>query len=171
VDINDRKTDVSVGESGELIIQGPQVMRGYKGKPEETDETLRDGWLHTGDIARMDNDGYFYIVDRLKDMIISGGLNVYPRDIDEVLYQHPKVAEACSIGVPHPSRGESVKVFVVLKDGDTATPDEIITFCKDKLAKYKWPDEVEFRKSLPKSTVGKILRKDLRAEEMAKRGK
>lgn len=171
VDINDRKTDVSVGESGELIIQGPQVMKGYKGKPEETDETLRDGWLHTGDIAKMDNDGYFYIVDRLKDMIISGGYNVYPRDIDEVLYQHPKVAEACSIGVPHPSRGESVKVFVVLKDGDTATPDEIIHFCKDKLAKYKWPDEVEFRKSLPKSTVGKILRKDLRAEEMAKRGK
>ena len=96
---------------------------------------------------------------------------MYPRDIDEVLYQHPKVAEACSIGVPHPSRGESVKVFVVLKDGDTATPDEIINFCKDKLAKYKWPDEVEFRTSLPKSTVGKILRKDLRAEEMAKRGK
>jgi len=170
VDINDRKTDVPVGESGELIIRGPQVMRGYKGKPDETRETVRDGWLHTGDIARMDEDGYFYIVDRLKDMIISGGYNVYPRDIDEVLYQHPKVAEACSIGVPHPSRGEAVKVFVVLKEGQTATQDEIINFCKDKLAKYKWPDEVEFRASLPKSAVGKILRKDLRTEELAKCG-
>lgn len=170
VDINDRKTDVALGKSGELIIRGPQVMRGYKGKPEETKETLRDGWLHTGDIARMDEDGYFYIVDRLKDMIISGGYNVYPRDIDEVLFQHPKVAEACAVGVPHPSRGEAVKVFVVLKEGESATQEEIIDFCKDKLAKYKWPEEVEFRAVLPKSAVGKILRKDLRAEELAKRG-
>jgi long-chain acyl-CoA synthetase len=169
VDINDRKTDVAAGESGELIVRGPQVMRGYKGKPEETKETIRDGWLHTGDIARMDEDGYFFIVDRLKDMIISGGYNVYPRDIDEVLYEHPKVQEACSIGVPHPSRGEAVKVFVVLKQGQQATPEEIINFCMEKLAKYKWPEEVEFRESLPKSTVGKILRKDLRTEELARR--
>jgi long-chain acyl-CoA synthetase len=108
-------------------------------------------------------------VDRLKDMIISGGYNIYPRDIDEVLYQHPKVQEACAIGVPHPSRGESVKVFIVLKAGQKATQEEIIDFCKDKLAKYKWPEEVEFREALPKSTVGKILRKDLRMEELAKR--
>ncbi|HQG32351.1 MAG TPA: long-chain fatty acid--CoA ligase [Deltaproteobacteria bacterium] len=169
VDINDRKTDVPVGKSGELIIRGPQVMRKYKGMPAETKEVLRDGWLHTGDIAYMDEDGYFFIVDRLKDMIISGGYNIYPRDIDEVLYQHPKVQEACAIGVPHPSRGESVKVFIVLKAGQKATQEEIIDFCKDKLAKYKWPEEVEFREALPKSTVGKILRKDLRMEELAKR--
>ncbi len=169
VDINDRQTDVPLGEPGELIVRGPQVMRGYKGKPEETKETVRDGWLHTGDVATMDEDGYFYIVDRIKDMIISGGYNVYPRDIDEVLYEHPKVLEACSIGVPNPTRGEAVKVFVVLKQGQQATPEEIINFCKDKLAKYKWPEEVEFRETLPKSAVGKILRKDLRTEEMARR--
>jgi long-chain acyl-CoA synthetase len=169
VDINDQQTDVAPGESGELIIRGPQVMRGYKDKPEETQQALRDGWLHTGDIATMDEDGYFYIVDRLKDMIISGGYNVYPRDIDEVIYQHPKVLEACTIGVPHSSRGESVKVFVVLKQGQQATAEEIIGFCKDKLAKYKWPEEIEFRETLPKSTVGKILRKDLRSEELARR--
>jgi len=171
VSLADRKTDMPAGESGELIIKGPQVMESYKGMPAETGDVLRDGWLHTGDIARMDDDGYFFIVDRLKDMIISGGYNVYPRDIDEVLYQHPKVMDACAIGVPHPVRGEAVKVFVVLKEGQTATGNEIIHFCKDKLAKYKWPDEVEFRASLPKSTVGKILRKDLRSEELAKREK
>jgi long-chain acyl-CoA synthetase len=159
-----------VGESGELLVQGPQVMRGYWGMPEETDDTLKGGWLHTGDVARMDEDGYFYIVDRLKDMIISGGYNVYPRDNDEVYYQHPKVQEACAIGIPHPTRGEAVKAFIVLKEGETATQEEMIDFCKDKLAKYKIPEEVEFRTSLPKSTVGKILRKELRMEEMARRG-
>lgn len=171
VDIEDQKTDVEQGKPGEMIIRGPQVMRGYKGMPEETKNTIRDGWLHTGDIAVMDEDGYFYIVDRLKDMIISGGYNVYPREIDEVLFSNPKVLEACAIGIPHPSRGESIKVFVVLKPGEIATEKEIIDFCKEKLATYKLPTEVEFRKELPKSTVGKILRKELRAEEMAKRSK
>jgi len=170
VSIDDRETDMPVGESGELLVQGPQVMRGYWGMPEETEDTLKGGWLHTGDVARMDEDGYFYIVDRLKDMIISGGYNVYPRDIDEVYYQHPKVQEACAIGIPHPTRGEAVKAFIVLKEGETATQEEMIDFCKDKLAKYKIPEEVEFRTSLPKSTVGKILRKELRMEEMARRG-
>ncbi len=171
VSLADRSTDMTAGESGELIVRGPQVMKGYKGMPFETEEVLRGGWLRTGDIAFMDDDGYFFIVDRLKDMIISGGYNIYPRDIDEILYQHPKVMEACAIGVPHPTRGEAVKAFVVLKEGQSATKDEIIHFCKDKLAKYKWPEEIEFRESLPKSTVGKIMRKDLRAEELAKRGK
>ncbi|MCP4133448.1 MAG: long-chain fatty acid--CoA ligase [bacterium] len=170
VDMDDGKTEVAVGEPGELCIKGPQVMQGYKGLPNETADALKDGWLHTGDVAKMDEEGYFYIVDRMKDMIISGGYNVYPRDIDEVFYQHPKVEEACSIGVPHAVRGESVKVFVVLKAGQTATKEELVDFCKDKLAKYKHPDEVEFRKELPMSAVGKILRKDLKAEEMGKRG-
>jgi long-chain acyl-CoA synthetase len=171
VDLNDGKTDVPVGETGELLIKGPQVMKGYWNKPEETAETLTDGWLHTGDIAKMDEEGYFYIVDRIKDMIISSGYNVFPRDIDEVFYEHPKVVEACSIGIPHPTRGEAIKVFVVLKEGETATQEELIEYCKDKLATYKLPAEIEFKKELPKTNVGKILRKDLRAEEMTTKSK
>jgi len=170
VSIEDRVTDMPVGEPGELIVRGPQVMKGYYRMEDETKETLRDGWLHTGDIAKMDSDGYFYIVDRLKDMVISGGYNVYPRDIDEVLFQHPKIVEACSIGIPHPSRGEAIKAFIVLKEGETLTEKEIIEFCDSRLAKYKLPTEIEFRKELPKSTVGKVLRKELRAEELKKRG-
>ena len=171
VDLEDGVTDMPVGERGELIVKGPQVMLGYKDRPEETANTLRDGWCYTGDIATMDEDGYFYIVDRKKDMIISGGFNVYPRDIDEVYYDHPKVQEACSIGIPDPTRGESVKVFVVLKEGMTATQEEMIEYGKTKLATYKLPTEVEFRKELPKTNVGKILRKQLRAEELEKRKK
>jgi long-chain acyl-CoA synthetase len=171
VDLEDEITDVPVGERGELIVRGPQVMLGYKGKPDETAKTLRNGWCYTGDIATMDEDGYFYIVDRKKDMIISGGFNVYPRDIDEVFYLHPKVQEACAIGVPHPTRGESVKVFVVLKEGETATQEELIEYCKTRLATFKLPTEIEFRKELPKTNVGKILRKQLRTEELEKRKK
>ena len=169
VDLETGEKDTPVGQPGELIVKGPQVMKGYKNRPDETAKTLRDGWLYTGDIATMDEDGYFYIVDRKKDMIISGGFNVYPRDIDEAIYEHPKVQEACSIGIPHSTRGEAVKVFVVLKENETATENEIIDFCKPKLAKYKWPVEVEFRKELPKTNVGKILRKDLRKQEIARR--
>ena len=171
VDLEDGVTDMPVGERGELIVKGPQIMLGYKGKPEETANTLKDGWIYTGDIATMDEDGYFYIVDRKKDMIISGGYNVYPRDIDEVYYEHPKVQEACSIGIPDAKRGESAKLFVVLKEGETATQEELIEYGKTKLAAYKLPVEVEFRKELPKTNVGKILRKTLKAEEMAKRKK
>ena len=169
VDLDDGNTDVPVGGSGELFIKGPQVMKGYLNNPEETAKTLTDGWLHTGDIAKMDAEGYFYIVDRKKDMIIAGGLNVYPRDIEEVFYENPKVQEACAIGIPHPTRGEAVKVFVALKAGETATQEELIEYCAGKLAKYKLPTEVEFRDELPKTNVGKILKKDLREEEMAKR--
>lgn len=171
VDLEDGVTDMPVGERGELIVKGPQIMLGYKGKPEETANTLKDGWIYTGDIATMDEDGYFYIVDRKKDMIISGGYNVYPRDIDEVYYEHPKVQEACSIGIPDAKRGESAKLFIVLKEGETATQEEMIEYGKTKLAAYKLPVEVEFRKDLPKTNVGKILRKTLKAEEMAKRKK
>ncbi len=166
VDIEDPTKEVPVGESGELLIRGPQVMKGYLNRPDETEKTINeDGFLHTGDVARMDEDGYFYIVDRIKDMIISGGYNVYPRDIDEVLFEHPKIVEACAIGIPHPKRGEAVKAFVILKDGQQMTEQEVIDYCATKLAKYKLPTQVEFRTELPKSNVGKILRKDLRAEE------
>ena len=166
VDLADGVTEMPVGQVGELVIRGPQVMKGYLNNPDATQEALADDWLHTGDIAKMDEDGYFYIVDRKKDMIISGGYNVYPRDIDEVLYEHPKVQDACSIGIPHAHRGEAVKAFVVLKEGESATEQELIDFCSGKLAKYKWPVAVEFREELPRSTVGKILRKDLREEAM-----
>jgi len=169
VDINDRKTDVPHGTSGELLVRGPQVMNGYRGMDEETKNALKDGWLHTGDIAVMDEEGYFSIIDRLKDMIITGGYNVYPREIDEVLYQHPKVSEACTVGIPNETWGEAVKVFVVLKEGESCSEGEIIDFCSKHLAKYKLPREVEFRQSLPKSAVGKVLRKELREEELAKR--
>ncbi len=171
VDLNEGKADMPVEETGELLVKGPQVMKGYWNNPEATAETLTDGWLHTGDIAKMDKEGYFYVVDRKKDMIISGGFNVYPRDIEEVFFEHPKVREATAIGVPHPSRGEQVKVFVVLNGGQTATREELIDFCRDKLATYKLPTEIEFISELPKTNVGKVLKKDLRATEMEKRDK
>jgi long-chain acyl-CoA synthetase len=171
VDLETGTKDLPAGETGELIIKGPQVMRGYKGMSEETANALRDGWCYTGDIAKMDEDGYFYIVDRKKDMIITGGFNVYPRDIDEVFYRHPRVQEACAIGIPDPKRGENIKVFVVLKEGKEATKEELLDFCKGQLAKYKLPTEMEFRKELPKSNIGKVLRKELRAEELERRSR
>ncbi|MCG8568071.1 MAG: long-chain fatty acid--CoA ligase [Desulfobacterales bacterium] len=169
VDIDDNTKEMPIGEAGELLIKGPQIMKGYLNRPEETEKTITpDGFLCTGDVARMDEEGYFYIVDRIKDMIISGGYNVYPRDIDEVLFEHPKVLEGCCIGIPHPKRGEAVKAFVVLKEGQEMTEQEVIDYCGTKLAKYKLPVAVEFKTELPKSNVGKILRKDLRVQEEAK---
>jgi long-chain acyl-CoA synthetase len=168
VDLDTGKKEMPVGEPGEVLINGPQVTQGYYKKPSETKETIKNGWLYTGDIGKMDDEGYFYIVDRKKDMIIAGGYNIYPRDIDEVLFANPKVAEACTIGVPHDYRGESVKAFVVLKPGETATEEEMIEYCKKKLAKYKVPKVVEFTDSLPMSAVGKVLRKELRAMELEK---
>ena len=168
VDVETGTREMPVGEQGELVIQGPQVMKGYRNMPEETAEVLRDGWLHTGDVARMDEDGYFYIVDRKKDMISAGGYNVYPREIEEVLYEHEGVAEAVAIGVEDEYRGETVKAFVVRKFDDEVTEEEILTFCKEHLAPYKAPKAVEFRDELPKSTVGKLLRRVLADEEKAK---
>ncbi len=168
VDIETGEKDVSRGQPGEIIMKGPLIMQGYWNNPQETAGQLKDGWLYTGDIAIQDEDGYLFIVDRKKDMIIAGGFNVYPREIDEVLFQHPKVQEAVSVGVADPYRGETVKAYVVLKPGERATEEEIIAFCKEKLAAYKIPKKVEFRASLPKSAIGKVLRKVLREEEEAK---
>ena len=168
VDLEDDTVIVPEGETGELCIKGPQVMKGYWNMPEETANVLKNGWLHTGDIASMDEDGYFSIVDRKKDMIIAGGFNIYPRDIEEVLYENPKLQEAVAVGIPHPYRGETVKVYVVLKEGESATEEEIIRWCRGRLAKFKVPTAVEFREELPKTMVGKILRRTLRDEEMAK---
>jgi len=167
VDLDEGLQDVKLGEPGEIIIKGPTVMKEYWDNPEETKKQLKDGWLHTGDIGQMDEDGYITIVDRKKDLIIAGGFNIYPREVDEVLYQHPKVKEAVTVGIPDDYRGETVKVFIVLKEGQKATTEEIIDFCKEKLVAYKVPKLVEFRDFLPKSTIGKILRKTLREEEMA----
>jgi len=168
VDVDKGVEDVPRGEPGEILIKSPLVMKEYWDNPEETAGQLKDGWLSTGDIAVRDEDDYFFIVDRKKDMIIAGGYNVYPREIDEVLYQHPKIQDAVSIGVPDEYRGETVKAFIVPKEGETLTEEDVLSFCKDKLAAYKRPKSVEFRKELPKSAVGKILRKILRAEEEAK---
>jgi len=163
VDLTDGKTVMPVGEAGELFIRGPQVMQGYHNKPDETAAAIDpEGWFHTGDIATMDEDGYFYIVDRKKDMILSGGYNVYPRDVEEVFFQHPKVMEAAVIGIPHPKRGEAVKVFVVTQPGESVAEDELMAHCEGRLAKYKWPVEIEFLEELPKSNVGKVLKKELR---------
>ena len=156
------------GEVGELAVRGPQVMRGYWNRPDETAQVLRDGWLFTGDLARVEPDGYFSIVDRKKDMIITGGMNVYPRDVEEPLYQHPKVREAVAVGVPDPRWGEAVKVYLVLRDGETATEQEILDYCHARMARYKVPKYVEFRRELPKSLVGKVLRRQLIEEEEAR---
>jgi long-chain acyl-CoA synthetase len=169
VDLDEGVEDVPVGEPGEIIMKSPCVMSGYWNDPEKTADQLRDGWLYTGDIAVRDEDDYFFIVDRKKDMIIAGGYNIYPREVDEVLYQHPKVLDAVAVGVPDEYRGETVKAFVVLKEGETATEEEIIAFSREKLAAYKAPKLVEFRDELPKSAVGKVLRKILREEEVAKK--
>jgi long-chain acyl-CoA synthetase len=162
VDLATGTREMSMGEIGEITIRGPQVMKGYWNKPEETALVLRDGWLYTGDIAKKDADGYFYIVDRKKDMIIAGGYNIYPREVEEVLFECPKIQEAAVIGVPDEYRGETVKAFVVLKPGVSATAEEIIAFCRERLAGYKAPRQVVFRDSLPKSGVGKYLRRELR---------
>jgi len=154
--------DMPFGQVGELIVRGPQVMKGYWKRERETQETLRDGWLYTGDLATMDESGYVFIVDRKKDMVISSGYNVYPREIEEVLYEHPKVQDAAVVGVPHPKRGEVVKVFVVAKQGKKLSPEEIFDWCKERLAAYKLPKEVEIRDSLPMTIVGKVLRRELR---------
>lgn len=171
VDLENGVDDVPRGTPGEIIIKGATVMRGYWNNPEGTAEQMKDGWLSTGDIAIQDEDDFLYIVDRKKDMIISGGFNIYPREVDEVLFQHPKVELAVSVGIPDEYRGETLKAFVVLKKGMTATEKDVIAFCREKLAPYKVPRLVEFRQSLPQSTVGKVLRKELRAEEEAKRMK
>ncbi|CAA9437184.1 MAG: Long-chain-fatty-acid--CoA ligase [uncultured Rubrobacteraceae bacterium] len=170
VDVETGEREMPVGEPGELIIKGPQVMKGYLNMPVETADTLRGGWLYTGDMARMDEDGYFFIVDRKKDMIVASGYNVYPREIEEVLFEHPDVSEAVAVGVPDEYRGESVKAFVVKKEGAAVTEIEIQAFCKERLAPYKAPKTVEFRETLPKSTVGKLLRRVLADEERERAG-
>jgi len=161
VDVETGTREVPPGEPGELCLRGPNLMDGYWQRPDETALALRDGWLYTGDIVRMDTDGYFFVVDRKKEMIIVSGFKVYPREVDEILYKHPAVLEAAAVGVPHPSKGEVVKAFVVLRPGATATAQEIVDHCRANLAPFKVPVEVVFRESLPKTLIGKVLRRVL----------
>ncbi|MFL6189436.1 MAG: long-chain-fatty-acid--CoA ligase [Actinomycetes bacterium] len=170
-DPSDPDRTMPTGEPGELAIGGPQVMQGYWNRPEETAQVLRDGWLLTGDMAVMDDEGYFAIVDRKKDLIIAGGYNIYPREVEEVLYEHPKVLEVCVAGVPDAYRGEVVKAFVVLREGEQATVEEMREFAKARLAAYKVPRAVEFRDELPKSLIGKVLRRALVEEEQARQAR
>jgi long-chain acyl-CoA synthetase len=165
VDIETGTREVGAGEAGELCLRGPNLMDGYWERPEETAAVLRDGWLFTGDIVRMDEDGYFSVVDRKKEMIIVSGFKVYPREVDEVLYAYPAVLEAAAVGVPHPSKGEVVKAFVVLRPGAKATAQELMDHCRANLAPYKVPVEIVFRSELPKTLIGKVLRRQLAAEE------
>jgi len=169
VDVELGVKEVKPGEPGELLIRSPLIMKEYYGNPEETAGQIKAGWLSTGDIVIRDEDDYIFIVDRKKDLVIAGGFNIYPREIDEVLFEHPKVLDAVSVGIPDKYRGETLKAYIVLKPGETATSEDIIAFCKEKLSAYKVPKLVEFRDALPKSAIGKILRKILRAEEEANR--
>jgi len=167
VDVETGEEEQEVGEQGELVIKGPQVMTGYWNMQDETKTTLRDGWLYTGDIAKVQEDGYFYIVDRKKEMIIAGGYNIYPREVEEILYEVPGVAEAAVAGIPDEYRGETVCAFVVRKKGASLTEDEAIKFCRQEMVPYKVPRKVKFMDELPKTTVGKILRRKLAEQAMS----
>jgi long-chain acyl-CoA synthetase len=161
--VDDQDRALAAGDIGEVCVRSPAVMLGYHGMPEETARVLRHGWLHTGDMGRLDADGYLYIVERKKDLIIRGGFNIYPREVEEVLYAHPAVAEAGVVGRPDALMGEEVRAFVVLKTGEQATADDLLAFCRTRLAKFKCPREIRFVEALPKSPIGKILKKELRA--------
>jgi long-chain acyl-CoA synthetase len=168
VDITDPDKELERGEEGEIAIKGPQIMMGYYNKPEETANVMNGDWYLSGDIGKFDEDGYLSVVDRKKDMIIAGGYNIYPVELDDVLMGHPKILEACTIGLPHEYRGETVKAFIVAKEGQQLTEDEVVAYCKENLAAYKVPKIFEFIDELPKSAVGKILRRKLKDMEMAK---
>ena len=165
VDIETGENELPLGEDGEIIIKGPQIMMGYYKKPEATAEVLKDGWFYTGDIGRFDEDGYLKITDRKKDMIIAGGYNIYPVEVDGVLFDHPKILEACTVGVKDEYRGETVKAYVVVREGERLTEEEITEFCREKLAAYKVPKIIEFIDELPKSAVGKVLRRKLKERD------
>jgi long-chain acyl-CoA synthetase len=171
VDVETGTKEMPIGESGEILLKGPQLTPGYYKRPDETSESIRNGWFHTGDVGYMDDEGYLFIVERKKDMIIAGGYNIYPREIDEVLYEHPAIQEACAVGLPDPYRGETVKAYIVIKEGESLTEQEVIDYCGEKLARYKIPKAVEFMEELPKSVIGKVLRRKLREMELERTAK
>jgi len=160
--VDDNDQEVEQGQPGEIVVRGHNVMKGYYKKPQATADAMRNEWFHTGDIATVDEEGYFFIVDRKKDMVVRGGFNVYPREIEEVLYQHPAVREAAVIGIPDPKMGEEVKAYVSLKPDTEATPTELQQFVKERIAAYKYPREVEIIADIPKGPTGKLLKRELR---------
>jgi long-chain acyl-CoA synthetase len=164
---DDHDRELPPGQMGEIVVRGEVVMKGYWKNPKATAETLRGGWLHTGDLGIMDEKGYVYILDRAKDMIISGGENIYSREIEDVILRHPAVLETAVIGVPDETWGEAIKAFVALREGKKATQEEIINFCKDHMASYKKPKSVEFVDSIPKNAYGKVLKRELREKYWA----
>ena len=168
VSSDDPEKELPPGEPGEIVIKGPQIMMGYYKRPEETAHVLKDGWFYSGDIGVFDDDGYLSIVDRKKDMIIAGGYNIYPLELDDVLMAHPKILEACTTGVSDEYRGETVKAFIVVKESETLTEEEVTQYCKEKLAAYKVPKLFEFIDELPKNAVGKVLRRKLKEMELEK---
>ena len=170
IDLDDGVTELAPGEIGELVIKAPQVFKGYHNMPTETRNALRDGWLYTGDIARMDEQGYFYIVDRKKELIKPGGFQVWPREVEEVLQDHPGIQDVGVAGIPDPKRGETVKAWIVLKEGYSLDQAELKEWCTDRMAKYKIPTEIEFRDELPKTHVGKLLRRELVREHKEQSG-
>jgi long-chain acyl-CoA synthetase len=159
VDENDKP--VPQGEIGEIVIRGHNIMKGYWQRPDATAEAMRGGWFHSGDMARMDGDGYFFIVDRKKDLIIRGGYNVYPREVEEVLYEHPKIREAAVVGIPHDEWGEEIGAAVVTHDGEELSPEEVSAYVKERIAAYKYPRVVWFMEELPKGPTGKILKREI----------
>jgi long-chain acyl-CoA synthetase len=161
--VDEDDNEVPPGEVGEIVIRGHNVMKGYWGRDDATQEAIRNGWFHSGDMAKVDEDGYFFIVDRKKDMIIRGGYNVYPREVEEVLYEHPAVREAAVLGIPHPDWGEEVGAAVALKEGESITAQELRDYVKEQVASYKYPREIWFVDELPKGPTGKILKRDIQA--------
>jgi long-chain acyl-CoA synthetase len=168
--VDDEGGELPQGEVGEIVMRGPNVMLGYRNLPEETAKVLRDGWLHSGDMGYVDADGYLYVVDRKKDLIIRGGFNILPRDVEEVLHEHPAVAQAAVIGVPDRRMGEQVRAYVALKSGALATPEELMAFCRERLAAYKTPSSVELLPALPLNAIGKVLKRELRSMVAAAEG-
>jgi long-chain acyl-CoA synthetase len=166
--VDDEDRDVPTGEPGEIVVRGHSVMKGYYKRPEATAEAMRNAWFHTGDVAYQDADGYFFIVDRKKDMILRGGYNVYPRELEEVLMTHPAVSLAAVIGVPHETLGQEVKAFIIRKPGTTVTVEQMTVWCKEQMAQYKYPRHIEFRDSLPMTATGKVLKRELAEQETSK---
>jgi long-chain acyl-CoA synthetase len=159
--VDENEVDVPLGQIGEILVQGGNVMKGYFKNPAATAKALHKGWLHTGDLGYVNGDGFYYVVDRKSDMIIRGGENIYPREIDNLLFEHPKIREAATVGVPDELYGEEVKAFVVLKEGEIASEKEILTFCRTRLADYKCPKSIVFLEEIPKGPTGKLLKREL----------